>query len=184
MPGLPLQEEASHSPVPRCVFGFQPSRLHGQCLRPYLGIIENAPGAEGPLSRRFGDWGLWLCGRANPSHARESWLAHASHLPNIPYLSCLLVLVPCLLLEAPSCSSLVGLSGPQGHFGCKWLPWGPPARAPLATRRPAACLHAGLQSTYSRTAVHLRLQLCQLRFISKVWLPSRARSASVRYKSD
>ena len=44
----------------------QPSRLHGQCLRPHLGIIENAPGAEGPLSRRFGDWGLWLCGRANP----------------------------------------------------------------------------------------------------------------------
>ena len=66
MPGLPLQEEASHSPVPRCVFGFQPPRLHGLCLRPYLGIIENAPGAEGPLSRRFGDWGLWLCGRANP----------------------------------------------------------------------------------------------------------------------
>ena len=50
--------------------------------------------------------------------------------------------------------------------------------------RPASCLHADLQSTYSRTAVHCRLQLYQLRFISKVWLPSRARSASVKYKSD
>ena len=50
--------------------------------------------------------------------------------------------------------------------------------------RPAACLHASLQSTYSRTAVHLELQLCQLRFISKVWLPSRASSESVKYKSD
>ena len=54
-----------------------------------------------------------LCGNSpksffsfRPSHARESWLAHASHLSNIPYLSCLLVQVPCLLLEAPSCSSL------------------------------------------------------------------------------
>ena len=168
MPGLPLQEEASHSPVPRCVFGFQPSRLHGQCLRPHLGIIEDTPGAEGPLSRRFGDWGLWLCGRANPSHARESWLAHASHLPNIPYLSCLLVLVPCLLLEAPSCSSFVGLSGPQGHFGCKWLPWGvssaSSARNPC---RPASCLHADLHSTYSRTAVHYHQQLYELRLYSK-----------------
>ena len=31
-----------------------------------LDIIETAPGAEGPLLREFGDWGLWLCGRANP----------------------------------------------------------------------------------------------------------------------
>ena len=48
--------------------------------------------------------------------------------------------------------------------------------------RPAACLHAGLQSTYSRTAVHLRLQLNQLRFISKVWLPSLARSLPFKHK--
>ena len=134
----------------------EPSRLHGQCLRPHLGIIENTPGAEGPLSRRFGDWGLWLCGRANPSHARENWLAHASHLPNIPYLSCLLVLVPCLLLEAPSCSSLVGLSGPQDHFGCKWLPWGSPVRAPLAT--PVALPRAFMLIFIPRT----RVQLCTI----------------------
>ena len=44
----------------------EPPHLHGPRLRPHLGIIENTPGAEGPLSRRFGDWGLWLCGRANP----------------------------------------------------------------------------------------------------------------------
>ena len=60
-----------------------------------------------------------------PSHARESWLAHASHLPNIPYLPCRLVPVPCLLLEAPSCSSLGGLGGPEawkttsGASGCR-----------------------------------------------------------------
>ena len=29
----------------------EPPRLHGQCLRPHLGIIASAPGAEGPLSR-------------------------------------------------------------------------------------------------------------------------------------
>ena len=96
-------------------------------------------------------------GGANPSHARESWLAHASHLPNIPYLSCLLVLVPCLLLEAPSCSSLVGLSGPQDHFGCKWLPWGSPVRAPLAT--PVALPRAFMRISIPRT----RVQLCDVR---------------------
>ena len=65
------------------------------------------------------------------------------------------------------------------------MPWGSPARAPLAT-------HVALQRAFMLvssprihgTAVHLRLQLYQLRFISKVWLPSRARSASVKYKSD
>ena len=36
--------------------------------------------------------------------------------------------------------------------------------------RSVSCLHAGLQTTYPRTAVHLRLQLYQLQFISKVWL--------------
>ena len=39
---------------------------------------------------------------------------------------------------------------------------------------------AGLQSTYSRTAVHLRPQLYQLRFISEVRLPSLARSSPVK----
>ena len=69
--------------------------------------------------------GVVVVWAGQPSHARESWLAHASHLPNIPYLSCLLVLVPCLLLEAPSCSSLGGLSGPEarrttsGASGCR-----------------------------------------------------------------
>ena len=33
--------------------------------------------------------------------------------------------------------------------------------------RPVSCLHAGLQSTYPRTAVHLRLQLHQPRFIKE-----------------
>ena len=69
--------------------------------------------------------GVVVVWAGQPSHARESWLAHASHLPNIPYLSCLLVLVPCLLLGAPSCSSLGGLSGPEarrttsGASGCR-----------------------------------------------------------------
>ena len=98
--------------------------------------------------------GVVVVWAGQPSHARESWLAHASHLPNIPYLSCLLVLVPCLLLEAPSCSSLVGLSGPQDHFGCKWLPWGSPVRAPLAT--PVALPRAFMPISSPR----IRVQLC------------------------
>ena len=98
--------------------------------------------------------GVVVVWAGQPSHARESWLAHASHLPNIPYLPCRLVLVPCLLLEAPSCSSLVGLSGPQGHFGCKWLPWGSPVRAPLAT--PVALPRAFVLIYIPRT----RVQLC------------------------
>ena len=98
--------------------------------------------------------GVVVVWAGQPSHARESWLAHASHLPNIPYLSCLLVLVPCLLLEAPSCSSLVGLSGPQDHFGCKWLPWGSPVRAPLAT--PVALPRAFMLISIPR----IRVQLC------------------------
>ena len=69
--------------------------------------------------------GVVVVWAGQPSHARESWLADASHLPNIAYLPCRLVLVPCLLLEAPSCSSLGGLSGPEarratsGASGCR-----------------------------------------------------------------
>ena len=51
-----------------------------------------------------------------PSHTRENWLAHAPHLPNVPYLPCRLVLVPCLLLEAPSCSSLGLLRGTAHRY--------------------------------------------------------------------
>ena len=40
--------------------------------------------------------------------------------------------------------------------------------------RHVSCIHAGLQSTYPHTAVLLRLQLHQLRFNSKVRLPSSA----------
>ena len=69
--------------------------------------------------------GVVVVWAGQPSHARGSWLAHAPHLPNIPYLPCRLVLVPCLLLEAPSCSSLGGLSCPEarrttsGASGCR-----------------------------------------------------------------
>ena len=49
--------------------------------------------------------------------------------------------------------------------------------------RPAACLHSGLQSTYSRTAVHLRLQLYQLRFISKVMLLSLTKRLPFKHKA-
>ncbi len=57
---------ANRAPRRRGAAMAEPPHLHGPRRRPHLDVIENAPGAEGPLSRRLGDWGLWLCGRANP----------------------------------------------------------------------------------------------------------------------
>ena len=44
--------------------------------------------------------------------------------------------------------------GTEGHFGCKWLPWGSPARAPLAT--PVALPRAFMPVSSPR----IRVQLC------------------------
>ena len=131
--------------------------------------------------------GVVVVWAGQPSHARESWLAHASHLPNIPYLSCLLVLVPCLLLEAPSCSSLGGLSGPEarrttsGASGCRGG-----LQCELRSQPLSPCLVPSC-----RTPVHVFAYSCappptavRAPIDSKVWLPSRARSAPVKYKSD
>ena len=85
-------------------------------------------------------------------------------------------------------SATLGLSGPQDHFGCKWLPWGSPVRAPLAT--PVALPRAFMLIFIPRT----RVQLCTIAnsctnsdFTPKDDSPTRSRarrSASVKYKSD
>ena len=49
---------------------------------------------------------------------------------------------------------ILGLSGPQDHFGCKWLPWGSPVRAPLAT--PVALPRAFMPIS----SLRIRVQLC------------------------
>ena len=44
----------------------EPPRLHGPRLRPHLDVIENAPGAEGPLSRRLVIGGCGCVGGPTP----------------------------------------------------------------------------------------------------------------------
>ena len=44
--------------------------------------------------------------------------------------------------------------GPEGHFGCKWLSWGSPARAPLAT-------HVALSRAFMPvSSPRIHVQLC------------------------
>ena len=177
----------------------EPPRLHGQCLRPHLGIIASAPGAEGPLSRSLlvstvnvfdhisassrirpaprgryrGGLVIGGCGCVGgPTLSCERELAcscFASPQYTIPVL--------------PSSPSALSTSGGPLLFVTCWPKWsaGPlrvqvvavgvssasSARNPC---RPASCLHADLHSTYSRTAVHYRQQLYELRLSPKTWL--------------
>ena len=66
----------------------------------------------------------------------------------------------------------LGLSGPQGHFGCKWLPWGSPVRAPLAT------VVALPRAFMPISSPRIRVQLCTAAYsctssdsYPKAWLP-------------